>query len=508
MESRPLVVVGAGAAGIAAAIEAARAGAHVTLVDENPIPTSIVALNIPQLFGQRFSDELNDAQLMMDRVTASNQRLAEAEEAGVEIQLGTCVWGAFNNTETSRLLDGPQIGLSNYRRSWMVKFGRLIVATGARDLSFGFSGWHLNGTIGANGVHSLITCYRALTARRMVIIGSGNLAQNTAKMALDHGIDVPAVVEVSPTLQGDDSLATDLQNRGTDIYTSHTISRAYGRDGEIESVTIVEIDDHARPITGTEKTITADTVCLAIGLTPNVELLNLLGCDLTFNADLGGHIPIHDDAMRTSIENVLAAGDAAGVHDAMVLNPEIARNQGRIAGLTAAASLRTITDAEAEARISDIPIVPFAPSDTQSRWQKWFDSFANAGGHDIYVCPCEEVTRADIVGIHPPRYLEWRSNQMDGRSLQTQLQDNPVNPNQIKRLTRAGTGTCQGRHCREQVALLLAEESNTDVSQIPLSTYRPPVRPLPLSVLWPEDESEEIRNQWPKWFHPPGKVLG
>ena len=134
MESRPLVVVGAGVAGTAAAIEAARAGVEVTLVDENPIPPSIVGLNVPQLFGQRFTDELNELHLMTDRVVAANESLAEAGEAGVDIQLGTCVWGAFNNTDTSRMLDGPQIGLTNYRRSWMLKFDRLIVGyRGARS---------------------------------------------------------------------------------------------------------------------------------------------------------------------------------------------------------------------------------------------------------------------------------------------------------------------------------------------------------------------------------------
>ena len=70
-------------------------------------------------------------------------------------------------------------------------------------------------------------------------------------------------------------------------------------------------------------------------------------------------------------------------------------------------------------------------------------------------------------GLQPPRYLGWSSEQMDRRSLQTLLQDGPLNPNQVKRLTRAGTGHCQGRLCREQVSLLLAEESGTDIAKVP-----------------------------------------
>ena len=542
MESRPLVVVGAGIAGTAAAIEAAKTGVHVTLIDENPIPTSIVDLNVPQLFGHRYTDDLRDKSAMMANVVAANKLLAEAEQAGVDIQLGTCVWGAFGNSDTSRLLDGPQIGLANYQWSWMIKFDRLIVATGARDLSIGFAGWQLAGAIGANGAHSLMHRYHALSSRRVVILGSGNLGLNTAKMALDNGIEIAAIVETSSSLQGDESLMAELQNQGVELYTSHTVSEASGTDHDIESVVLVEIDDDNNPVASTEKIIPTDTVCLAVGLVPNLELLSLLGCDLTFNPGLGGHLPNHDDWMRTSIDNVFIAGDVAGFHDAMILDPSIARNQGRIAGLSAAESLGAIDNPEAQSRISDIQqglyespgFPPLAGemsegqrgakpptgemseeqrgtkplADAISNRKKWLHSLANSSGQDIFACRCEEVTRAEIVGLQPPRYLEWESAQMNQRSLQTQLEDNPINPNQVKRLTRAGTGICQGRHCREQVALLLAEEANAEVAEIPLMTYRPPVRPLPLNVMWPDDETDQIRNEWPKWFSPTSKVLG
>ncbi len=89
---------------------------------------------------------------------------------------------------------------------------------------------------------------------------------------------------------------------------------------------------------------------------------------------------------------------------------------------------------------------------------------------------------------------------MQARSVGTLTQDGPLHPDQIKRLTRAGMGPCQGRRCREQVALLLAEAGDVPVDTIPLATYRPPVRPLPLSVLWPRDESAAMREQWVSWF--------
>ncbi len=509
MESRPLVVVGAGVSGTAAAVEAARAGVQVTLIDENPIPQAMAALNVPQFFGQRFNPVLHDRALMLERVGAANEALAEAEEAGVDVRLGTCVWGAFRNSETGRILDGPQLGLADNEQSWLMKYDRLIVAAGARDLGVAFTGWNLAGAMGANGAHALMHHYQALASRRMVVLGAGNLGLNTARMALDRGIQVAAVVDVSESARGDRALSTALQDDGVKLYTSHTVKEAVGSDGEIESVRLVKIDDNSEPVAGTEKEISADTVCLAIGLVPSVELLSLLGCDVGFEPELGGYVPVHDDCMRTSVRDVHVAGDAAGFHDGMVLDTEIARNQGRLAGVAAAESLGAIDTAEATARRSDLQAVAIDsnPNDACANWTRWLRALRNAGGSDVPVCPCEEVTREDLIGLRPPRFLKWESERRDGRSLGTLAPDAPVNPDQVKRLTRAGMGHCQGRLCREQVALLLAEASGSDIADMPLMSYRPPVRPLPLRVLWSHEESDQVRREWAKWFSPTSPVL-
>ena len=382
MDSRPLVVVGAGVAGTAAAIEAARAGVHVTLIDENPISASMMALDVPLFFGRRISDTIRDKALALDRVAAANDALAEAERAGVDVQIGTSVWGAFRNTETSRLLSGPQLGLADGERSWLIKYDLLIVAAGARDLGIGFAGWDMAGAMGANGAHSLMTRYGALNSRRILVMGSGNLGLHTASMALDAGIEVAAVVDVSPSIRGDEALASELQARDVPLHTSHTVRQAVGEDGDINSVVLVEIDHDSQPLAGSEKTIAADTVCLAVGLAPNVELPSLLGCDIAFRSELGGHVPIHDDWMRTSVDNVFVAGDAAGFHDAMVLDPGIARDQGRLAGIAAAESLGAIDNADALARRSELQAstATAAPSEAHTHWRKWLRSLVNAGG--------------------------------------------------------------------------------------------------------------------------------
>jgi hypothetical protein len=116
------------------------------------------------------------------------------------------------------------------------------------------------------------------------------------------------------------------------------------------------------------------------------------------------------------------------------------------------------------------------------------------------VCICEEVTRGEFLGIQPPRYLGCTSNKMAARDGKTLLEDGPLNPDQIKRLTRAGMGPCQGRRCREQIALLLAIDSGTGVENIPLASYRAPVRPLPLHLLADRAETDSMRHGWDVWF--------
>ncbi len=446
----PLVVVGAGPAGVAAAIAAARAGVEVLLVDEHPVDVNTMAMDVPLFFGQRMSPAVRDRGAMLERVVGANPALEAAVDAGVDVQLGVSVWGAFRSAATVRELGGPMVGLADEARSWLVGYERLVVAAGARDLGLAFRGWEKAGTMGAAAATALLTRYRALAARRMVVLSSGPLGLETAALALARGVEVAAVVEVLPAVRGEAALRRRLEGQGVRFYTAHVVREARGSRDEVEAVALVSVHG------GRETEIACDTVCLAVGLVPQVELPSVLGCRLAFRAELGGWVPETDAEGRTSVPGVLVAGDCAGVPDG-------------------------------------------AAGDT-GYWMTWLRASLEAGGGDVPVCQCEEVTRRELVAVQPPRYLAWRSDAMSARNLGTLLADGPLDPDQVKRLTRAGMGPCQGRRCREQVALLLAEAAGVPVAGIPLASYRPPVRPLPLSVLWPHDEPEAMREHWVSWF--------
>jgi thioredoxin reductase len=496
----PLVVVGAGPAGVSAAIEAAHAGVDVLLIDEHPVDNDMMAMDVPLCFGQRMDGSVRNRAAMLERVVETNPALASAHDAGVDVQLGTYVWGAFVNGPTVQELPTPMLGLADDRRSWLVGYDRLIVAAGARDVLLGFTGWERAGTLGANGAAALLTRYRALAAKRLVVIGSGTLGLHTAVLALSHGVDVAGVVEVAAEIRGDAVAAKRLAERGVPFFTGHTIRAARGRTGEIESLVLTAVDADGHPIAGAEREIACDAVCLAVGLVPNVELLHLVGARVVFDGPLGGWVPEVDAWRCTSVPAVFAAGDCAGVHEAMLAAPDVAREQGRVAGLAAAVSLGALDRREAESRRDGAAAAPRVSSAPHAYWQTWFGSLIEAGGWDVNVCQCEEVTRRELVETKPPRYLKWDSPQMSARDLTTLLRDGPVNQDQIKRLTRAGMGPCQSRRCREQVGLLLARAAGTTLDRIPLPTFRPPVRPLPLNVLWPTDEPAAMREDWVSWF--------
>ena len=489
----PVVVVGAGVAGVAAAVAAARGGAQVLLVDEHPVDNDMMAMDVPLYFGQRMRESVRNRALMMERVVEANPGLAEAHEAGVDVQLGTYVWGAFVNGPSVRELPGPMLGLADDRRSWLVGYDRLIVAAGARDVALGFSGWERAGAMGASGAHALLTRYRALASKRILILGSGQLALATAALALQHGIEVAGLVEVGDALRAEIGSVPALH--GVPIYLSHTVKEARGKVGEVESVALVQVDAALEPVVGTEREIACDTICWAVGLVPNVELLHLVGARLAFSSPRGGWVPQLSDVMQTSVTGVFAVGDCAGVRDGVGGDPDVAHEQGRVAGVAAAESLG--------ANLSPLPSRVRAAADgpaMHAYWQQWLQSLLHVGGWEVNVCQCEEVTRRELVEVKPPRYLKWDSPQMSARSLDTMLRDGPVNQDQIKRLTRAGMGPCQSRRCREQVGLLLAQASGTTMDRIPLPSFRPPLRPLPLNVLWPADEPAAMREHWVGWF--------
>ena len=178
------------------------------------------------------------------------------------------------------------------------------------------------------------------------------------------------------------------------------------------------------------------------------------------------------------------AGDAAGICPGTASDPAAARASGVAA---ARAALGHAFD----------PSVPAIGPDRHPYRLDWMRMLLAVGSPEVLACQCEGVTRGDLLGVRPPRYLGAPANPRD---LGTLLGDGPVNQDQIKRLTRACMGACQARRCREQVALMMALGAGVAPATIPLAGYRAPVRPLPLSVLADAAEPAAMADNWNVWF--------
>lgn len=464
-ERAEVLVIGAGPAGTAAAIEAARLGARVRLVDEHPVSAGLAGLDTPLFFGGRAGAALNDRGRLLADVFAADPKLEEAYEAGVDLALGTVAWGLFVHGPGIQTLPGPVVGLADEREAWLCGFDRLILATGARDLVLFFDGADQPGVMGAQALDALLKRYDAFTGRSVVVLGSGDLAVATATLALDRGVAVEALVEVREEPQADVSA---LRARGVAVLTGAVIRAAERGPFGVAAALVVGPD-------GAERRIPCDTVCLAVDRVPAVELLEAAGGAILADGARGGFVP-RLDGVATTLPGVFATGDAAGLTGD--------------AAAEGAAAAHAVLGFGAPARAAGGP-------DRHPYRLDWMRRLLAVGTPDVLACQCEDVTRGDLLGVRAPRYL---GSAAGPRSLDTLMADGPVNPDQIKRLTRACMGACQARRCREQVAMMLALGARVPVDVVPLAGYRAPVRPLPLGLLGVLDEVLAMREGWDVWF--------
>ena len=432
-----IVVVGAGPSGIAAATEAAEGGASVLLVDENPVSGALMGNDVPLYFGGRMTAATQNSDRMLEAIFMSMPALETAMEAGVEVLLGTTAWGVYRNGPGVASLPEQVVGLADAERSWLVGFGRLVLATGARDLAMAFPGWNQPGVMGAAALQMLVTRYDAFAGRRVLVLGSHDLALETALLAHDRGIEVAALVEVRDAPQGRADLIAKVEVAGIAIRCGQVITLAKGVVDGVSGATLSGGDE-----------VVCDTICVAIGLIPSIELVDAMHGPRALSATRGGYIPSGEPT-------VSAVGDGAGLAD--------------------------------------------TGFDHIAYRMEWMRALAAVSAPDTIICQCEEVTRADLIGVQPPHYLA-RPPAMCARSLETLIADGPPHPDQVKRLTRAGMGVCQGRRCRDQVAMLLAIEADQPFGTIPLASHRAPVRPLPLKIIADWHETEAMTAAWDVWF--------
>ncbi len=326
MRRTEVAVVGGGPAGLSAAIEAASAGAGVTLIDENQRPGGQLFKQIHKFFGSK------EHSAGVRGIDIGTQLLQQVEATGVEVMLDSVVWGIF---------DDHVLGVIRNGRNLLLKAEKVILATGATENALAFPGWTLSGVMGAGAIQTLVNVQRVLPGRRILMVGSGNVGLIVSYQLLQAGAEVVGIVEAAPNVGGYGVHASKVRRQGVPIWTSTTVKEAQGTE-KVERAVLVALDDKWQPIPGTDREIEVDVICLSCGLSPLAELARLAGCEFQYIPALGGHMPLHDYDMETSVKGLYVAGDVAGIEEAST-----AMEEGRLAGVAVAESLGYLSSPEA-----------------------------------------------------------------------------------------------------------------------------------------------------------------
>jgi len=428
-----IIIVGAGPAGLAAAQAAASSGASICLVDDNPHAGGQIWRGGPQQQRDRRARELWQA------VTAAPN---------------------VRRLHGARVLYAPAPGellVQTEDNALALRYQRLILATGARELLLPFPGWTLPGVTGAGGLQALAKGGYPVEGKRVVVAGSGPLLLAVADTLRAHGAHVLSIIEQAPRpalvrfalglLLTPSRLVQALQLarrlRAVPYRADAYVSAAYG-DGRLQRVALHSGEQ-----------IECDYLACGYGLLPNTELARSLGCAVG-----QGGVQV-DEWQRTSVPAIYCAGEGTGIGGV-----DLALAEGRLAGLHASGQTTSATAprqpaavahaAQSPAASRTAPAVSAAPAGAadaapdrtaraassataaaraamgeRARWRRFAARLAAAfalrrevahlAEGDTIVCRCEDVTHAELEG-----HASWRAAKLH---------------------TRCGMGPCQGRIC-------------------------------------------------------------
>lgn len=316
IEKVELIIVGGGPAGLSAALAAANYGVNVILVEEREFLGGQLVKQTHRFFG-------SEKEYAGTRgLKISNLLVKEIKEnEHIKVLTSSRVLGIYKDKIVTILTN-------NKMKKYFPK--ALILATGASEKFLAFENNDLPGVFGAGAVQTLMNLYGVLPAKKILMVGSGNIGLIVSYQLLQAGVEVACVIEAAPKIGGYSVHASKLRRMGIPILTSHTIKKAVGKD-KVEGAIICQLDSSWREIIDTDQFIKCDAICLSVGLTPLTDLLRQTNIKTVYISELGGYIPIRDENMETNIKNLFVAGDVSGIEEATS-----AIIEGQIAGLNVA----------------------------------------------------------------------------------------------------------------------------------------------------------------------------
>ncbi|MBY8086298.1 FAD-dependent oxidoreductase [Vibrio fluvialis] len=445
-------IIGAGPAGMAAAIRCAQVGAKVAVVDEQPRPGG-------QIYRAVTRDGHPNGHIFGPDYLYGANLVAQFQRAAIEHINEATLW---------RIDENKRVYWSRGGKAEQLQAKRIILATGAIERAFPFPGWTLPGVMTA-GACQIMMKTSGVVPQQAVMVGTGPLLYLLAAQMVDAGSAPLALVDTQQPNQYFKSakyasslwtgrkyilkglkLLAKLRKAGIKHYTGATDVAAFG-DGKFERLSFS---------CGSNLHLLEAQNCLAhIGVIPNVQLSRAMGLAHEWDNVQLCWRPSLDDYYSSSLEGVAIAGDGSGIGGALV-----AELQGRLAGANALHEIGKIPPFvfSAEAKTlkkqirQELAIRPFLDTLYSPPRQ------AMQPADDTIICRCEEVTAGQI-----------RQHARAG-----------VNGiNQIKTFTRCGMGPCQGRYCGPVVAQVISMQTAQPMEKVGYYRIRHPIKPLKLGEL-------------------------
>ena len=296
-----ILIIGAGPAGLAAAIAARESGVEsILILERENEPGGILRQCIHNGFGlHRFQEELTGPEY-------AARDIARVRELGIPVECGCTVLSVSPDRTVTCV--SPAFGFRTIRAK------AVILAMGCRERPRGAlctPGTRCAGIYSAGTAQRFVNLEGWMPGRRVVILGSGDIGLIMARRMTLQGAKVLACVEIMPYSSGlNRNIVQCLQDYDIPLYLSHTVTDIRGRE-RLEGVTVSRVDERRNPVPGTEISFDCDTLLLSCGLIPENELS--LGAGIRLSGATSGAVV--DDSLETSVPGIFACGNVLHVHD-------------------------------------------------------------------------------------------------------------------------------------------------------------------------------------------------
>lgn len=474
-----LVIVGAGPAGLAAAVEASAQGLRTLVVDEQRAAGGQILRQPPAEFAEPVRSPVGYP-------WAAGLLAAAARAPGVDWWFESTVFGVLDARSTGRA--GLEVLVARPQGSRRALARRVLVATGAYDMPVAIPGWTKPGVLMAGAAQGLLKAQHLRAAGPVVLAGSHPLMLIVAAQLVRSGAAVAEVafarslpsprelIQALPAVPGHVRLlaelagcvATLLRHR-VRLSASTVPTAVVGLDG-VAGVRLAKAD-RAWRVRGAEREVPARTVVLGYGFHASTELARQLGCAVQWDSAAGGWLVAVDERFETDLPGVFAAGEPTGVSGA-----EQSRAEGAAAAAAIAASLgRPVSARRAGELERDLRRSRRFARVVQRMFAPERPGLTALATPETTVCRCEGVVREQIDGF---------------------LAANPHadTVDAVKLSCRTGMGPCQGRYCETSVGGAVAAARGGTVATAGRFAAQVPVKPVPLRTyaeLLDEDDVDE-----------------